>query len=70
MPFCKKHPNTELVIRQGKKNQNFVACPECRPELSAAKKTDPPAKQPAEEKKNGQQKPESGSRPWYDRPIL
>jgi ribosomal protein L34E len=71
MPICKKHPNTELVIRQGKRNQNFVVCPECRPELSAAKKTDPPATQPAEEKKNGKQPTETEPRrPWYDRPIL
>lgn len=68
MPHCKKHPNTELVIRQGKRNQNFVVCPECKPDLKAAlPKADPPASTPAAEKKNGKQ---PAGVPWYDRIVI
>jgi hypothetical protein len=56
-----------MVIRQGKRNQNFVVCPECKP---GSEKTVTPIEPPAEEKKNGKQPTESGRRPWYDRPIL
>lgn len=69
-PFCKKHPTVEMVIRKGKRNQNFVVCPECKPDPSTATKTAPANEPPADEKKNGKQPPESGRRPWYDRPIL
>jgi hypothetical protein len=68
--FCKKHPKVELQIRQGKRNQNFVACPECRPDLFADPKTKttpaaaPPATPAAPENKNG------NPVKWYDRVIL
>jgi hypothetical protein len=64
-----KHPNTELEIRQGKRKQNFVVCPDCKPEAAAA----PAAAKPATaEKKNGDA-PENGSgkeRRWFDRQIF
>lgn len=72
MPFCKKHPSTELVIRQGKRKQNFVVCPECKPDskTAAAPKTAPPAAPPAAEKKNAEQKSGSAGVKWYDRVLI
>ena len=64
MPRCVKHPNTELVIRQGKRKQNFVVCPECKPEAASAAAA--PVSVPAE-KKNEPNKRETA---WYDRPIF
>jgi hypothetical protein len=67
--FCKKHPTTELQIKKGKRNQNFVACPECRPDLFADPKPKAAEGTPATEpqKKNGK---DSTKPKWYDRPIL
>jgi hypothetical protein len=65
MSTCSKHPNTELVIRQGKRKQNFVVCPECKPETATAAA-------PALEKKTGGA-PENGSgkeRRWFNREIF
>lgn len=61
---CEKHPDTDLEIRKGKRNQKFVVCPKCKPNES--KPDTKPADQPAttpEQKKNEQ-------RPWYDRSIF
>lgn len=63
--FCKKHPTVKLEIRQGKRNQNFVVCPECKPAPGATPKTTPPAAAPAEQKQNGNE-----SVPWYDRKLF
>lgn len=66
--FCTKHPETEMIIRRGKRKQRFVVCPKCKPDPNAATpKTDPPAA-PAAEKKNGKEKP--AGVPWYDRPLF
>jgi hypothetical protein len=63
MPFCKKHPNTQLQIRKGKRNQNFVVCPECKPlETSKPKESTPLA--PVTEKHNEPRKP------WWDRSLF
>lgn len=67
MPKCKKHPATDLEIRTGKRNQNFVVCPECE-RVKKPKETKPdskpaataPAKDP-EQKKNDH---------WFDRSIF
>lgn len=67
--FCKKHPQTEMIIRRGKNQQRFVVCPECKPDpatKNATPKTDPPAAKPAAEKKNE----EPGHVPWYDRIVI
>lgn len=66
--FCTKHPKTEMIIRRGKNKQRFVVCPQCRPEKTAAAKTDLPAPAPAAEKKNAK---ETAQRiPWYDRIVI
>ena len=61
--FCKKHPTVELEIKQGKKNQNFVACRECRPDLfgEPKPKTTPEPTPTPEQKKNVK---------WYDRVLF
>lgn len=65
-PTCKKHPNTKLVIRKGKRNQNFVVCPECKPGTAgtAAPSKKEPAPTPAAPEKKNQHTP------WYDRPLI
>lgn len=68
MPFCKKHPKTELVIRQGKRNQNFVVCPECKPDVPKGTGSPKPAESKpaaAAEKKN-----EQTGKSWFDRPLF
>lgn len=68
MPFCKKHPKTELVIRQGKRNQNFVVCPECKPDPgkgTGSPKPAEPAAAAAAEKKN-----EPTGKSFWDRPLF
>ena len=54
--FCKKHPETQLEIRKGKRNGHFVVCPECqkakgKPEPEPKKPEPTPARAP-EQKKN------------------
>jgi hypothetical protein len=67
--FCTKHPDTEMVIRRGKRKQRFVVCPKCKPDPNpATPKTDPPAA-PAAEKKNGKELAPAVVA-WYDRIII
>lgn len=66
--FCKKHAKVPLEIGQGKRNQNFVFCPECRPDLAKPGSAKPaePVPAPIGKKPNEQ----TGKIAWYDRPLF
>ena len=67
MAKCMKYPNTDLVIRQGKRKGHYVVCPLCKPDPAETPATAPAA---AEKKTGGAPEKPGDERRWYDREIF